>query len=652
MISVTPTFLQKAIDQIRKVKAKLEVLWTDPYVQPGILVAATESNHTSWENPHVVDVLDTTPHKYFILDGTNILDGTFFTCPGTKELADENQFGWYGETVSAGDGSLSSYPEVLITFPVRSIESIRVVGEQTLNQYPVDFNVSIYNGVVSLYDVEYSNNTQVVFTDDISHLSITEATSMKLIIKKWSAGDTITKIVEFFETILSVFYDDDIVSINLLEEREIRGATLPIGNLSINEVDITLQNIAVDYNGESIIDPFFPSNINSPYHTLLLPNRRVVVYFGFDGAEYVKVGTFWTGDFKIKDSDYSMSFSARDRMDLLRRNDFLCDQLFENISLKDLAEYVLSHARVNIPLSDLQWTIDADYDNFIIPYAWFNKTNYMAALRDIAEAGLGQVYMSKDDVVIVEGYSANSPVESDLSISDDEYFVRDQPSNDSDLSNQIEVTTQPLLPEEEKSNVHTSEVYLISPFQTIIDIEINFSSLPSIVEEGDVTFIEITGGILPQISEFKSYPWGVILSIYNSSSNSGTFRIKVDGYVYKVQGSETVIEQDADSIRENGKRTFKLGNNHLVQTRSIALTIAQILLSAYKDSRKDIVIEWIGNPAIELGDTLTIPEYVRGNVYGSFINFKNQLLYDGGLRGIINGRRVYLPETTTTTAGS
>jgi len=649
MIATTGAFDTAVVANPRKPKCKIDVLWTDPYVQSGIVVSSSDVNHTSWEDPQVVDLGETPAHKYFILDGTTVLDGTYYLAPSTISEANENQMGWYSETVADGSGDFSPYPELTITFPARAINSLLVVGDSVLDQYPVDFDVYVYEGAVEALHEVVTGNAIVRYTKDVSDEGITSATSMKLVIKKWSDSDTISKILEFFETLTTTFYDDDIVSINILEEREIRDASLPVGNISSNELDLELQNINMTLSGSDIENPLFPDNANSPLHNLVKPNRRITAYLGFDGAEYIQVGVFWTGDWSVKDDSFSVTVPARDRLDLLRRAEFRCDELFENTTLYALAEYVLEHARDYIPLIDMTWDIDEELQNYTVPYAWFEKTNYMAALRDIAEAAMGQVYMSKDDVVIVESYLANHPDASDLTITKSQYFTRQQPSNTDDLSNYIEVETQPLLPADEESDILLTDEIEIGASETLSDLEFHFTRAPATVLEEDITFEEETGGVSLSLSDVTIYPWGMIVTITEGSGNAGTFKLKAIGIEYSVRGSETVVSQDAESIKENGKRTYKFNNNHLVQTRVLALTISSTLLSTYKDERKDITLNWIGNPALELGDTITAPVYVPDSLTDIFVVYKQRLSFDGALHCVTYGRRVSLPTTTTTT---
>ena len=95
--------------------------------------------------------------------------------------------------------------------------------------------------------------------------------------------------------------------------------------------------------------------------------------------------------------------SCRDRMELLRRAEYKGSSLLTNTTLYALASEVLESARDDIPMADLQWSLDVSLQNFDLPYAWFSKTNYFEAIRTIVEACMGQAYMSREDILIIEG---------------------------------------------------------------------------------------------------------------------------------------------------------------------------------------------------------------------------------------------------------
>lgn len=659
MQTVSTAFTIASTATIRKPIAKVNLLWNDVYVDPTTTASSDDENYVTWTN-QVYDSMLTTPHKYTILDESWTLDGTKYLAPSTQEEANVNQFGWYSESVSDSNGDFSTYPTIVITFPLRTVDIIKVVAEPTLNQYPVDFSIYVTDNSIEYLAASVTNNSLVTFEKDISNLNYFNATQIKLVITKWSTANTISKIVEFFCVLTDSFTADDIVSIDLLEEREIRNGSLPIGNISCNEINLTIQNIKKTKYGELIYDPFTFGNSLSPWQNLLQPNRRVNAFLGFDttdGEEYISIGTFWTSDWVVQDDSYTASVTCRDRMEILRRSTFESVEILEGKTLGYLINYLLESARDIIPLPDLQWRFDPlesegntlFSSDFIIKIAWFESDNFMAILRSLVEAGLAQAYMSKNDVLIIEDYNKNLGTVANIAIGPNNYFSKDQPSNTDDLSNIINVNVHTIIPAEELSSVYESPEDVPISSSESKTIHIRYNSTP--VKDSAAEIIDQTGGVNVQVrADTIYYPYGATVFILNMNTNSGTFKIRVNGILYSYKDTELVTVSDTDSIFQNGEKTYKYPDNHLVQTNEMATLIANVLLNSYKVARKDLTITWRGNPAVELADTISVPEYWKDEESSAnFLIYKNNIKFDGGLQCVSNARKIIPAETTTTT---
>ena len=118
--------------------------------------------------------------------------------------------------------------------------------------------------------------------------------------------------------------------------------------------------------------------------------------------------------------------------------------------------------------------------------------------------------------------------------------------------------------------------------------------------------------------------------------------MKVEGLPINVSGEESVVEEAIPEIKSYGLQEYIYPKNHLIQAPAIAELIASKLLTSYKTVRKDTSIVWRGNPALELGDTIELPEYKRGatEVLGDFKIIKNKISYNGTLIETTDGRKV------------
>jgi hypothetical protein len=411
MLPVSVEFETAIKATTRRFVPRVEVTWTDPTIDPTIDADATDKNYTSY--PVQVADLQTLPsYKYFHLDGICKFDGSYHIAPALSEIATV-QMGYWGATACNGSAQWSApYPTIIVDFAARPITSLVVVGDSQYNEYPVDFDIEIYNAAdVLIYSVAVTGNTRLNWNLSVSEENINDATYMKLILKKWSLANRVAKILEFYTSLAETYTGDEVVSMNLLEEREVSDGSIPIGNISANELDLSLQNIRIIKDGESIVDPFFPSNPNTYLQNVIKKNRKIRAWIGLylpdDSVEYLSLGTFWSGDWNANDQDSTIQTSARDRMELLRNAICSTLPLYENISLYDLAENLLNNAKSDIPMPDLIWEIDIELQSFMVPYGYFPRQDYFKCIKDLVTACMGVAYMSRDDVLIINGPSSH-----------------------------------------------------------------------------------------------------------------------------------------------------------------------------------------------------------------------------------------------------
>jgi hypothetical protein len=634
MYSTSPDFDTAAIATIRQPKARITITWADPYIDTGVSVNPNIENNIS-DSLHVADTILETNKLWFLLDGNSKLDNSYKLFPIPHQS--NYEVGWYGNEFSDGSGEFIIDPEIVVEFTKKPIYGFIIAGENTLNQYPVDFTVYVYNGVSLEDTIAVVGNTELVYNGDTY---VTEADSIKLVIHKWSEINAVVKILEFYSTIIRTYEGDTIKSISVLEEREIRDGTTPIGNISSNEITVELQNIEVD----GVIDPFFPGNSASDLNLLLKPGRKVEIEMGFLLAtgfiEYIPMGTYWTGDFIIKENIPTISFTARDRMEQLRKLTYDDNEYDTYVSFYTLIRNMLISARNKIP--QLTYVINAGLVLLDIPNAFIDRISYFEAIKTAVAACGGQAYMSKEDELIIESsedayYYTGGP---DLFITRSQYFTKDQPSRYEEIINRIEIETKPLVRSDDTSTVYKSEEPIDLPASATLDpIELKYTELPVTSPS-----VNLSGtGCTPVLDSAEYYSWGCVLTISNSAGTPGTFTIEITGYTYDPIGSRVVSSQDSASIAANGKKVHKLPDNHLHQLYADVQTIADGLIASYADPRNDLNLEWIGNPALELGDIIVVPEY--GSNQAVFKIYKLQTTFNGTLRQTISARRIetYIP---------
>jgi hypothetical protein len=271
---VTPEFIDKMKADRRRVLARVEVDYTDPFLDQSIEIEASEQANVSYPQQTADSVVEST-HKWASLDGSWALDGTYHLAPSEDQLT-QLQFGWWGAQLAGVGGAFAApYPALTVAHLPRPIRQLKVVGDTAREEWPVDFQIKVYGPDDTLIKTEtITDNDQISWSKTLDP-EVLDVAKQVLEITKWSHAGRCAKIVEFFTSIREVYETGDLVSVRLLEEREASQGSLPVGNISANEVTIVLNN------GDKKFDI---DNENSPLKNLLKPNRRIQVSLGFEGA--------------------------------------------------------------------------------------------------------------------------------------------------------------------------------------------------------------------------------------------------------------------------------------------------------------------------------------------------------------------------------
>ena len=643
MYPVSTEFMEKMKSDKRRILARVEVDYTDPFMDQSIEIEASEQANVSYLQ-QTADSLSEPFAKIASLDGSWVLDGTYALAP-TPQEAETKQMGWWGKQLAGTGGAFSApYPTLTVSFFPRPITKLQAVGDSKRQEWPVDFNIKLYDGNNTLLHTEtVTGNTQIAWSKTLAE-PVTQVEKMTLELTKWSHAGRQAKILEFFTSIQEVYEGDDILLVRLLEEREVSQGSLPVGNISANEIDIRLNNETRKFDA---------GNKQSPLYQTLKANRRIKAWLGVDtseGKEYVPLGTFWSGDWHVPEDEVYAATTGRDRLELLRKSTYSTSQVQMNKTLYELAESILQDAG----LTEEECYIDPELQQFPVPYAWFDSQSHREALRKVAEACLGQVYCDRHGVLRIEGPSFTSnkiqqlkgayflesafPAESEhieaYGIGPDDYFRKDNPVKWSEIANHIEVETQPLRPDIAQEVYRSNEPVSITAGQTKT-ITAYYNHTPCI--EATATLENAVSGA--EITKATYYAWGADITVY--SANTGTFELVINAKPLKVLNKEKAIAQDEESILDNGMLKYTFPANPLVQTREVAQKIADTLLAYFKNPRRDVSIEWRGNPALLLGDVIIVPDYQnkKEDTRGYYYITKQELEYDGGLRATLEGRR-------------
>lgn len=273
MYPVTPEFIEKMKADVRQVSARVVIDYTDPFMDQSIEIEANENANISYPRQTADNVLEAA-HKWASLDGSwDLTTGEYYLAPSPDKLT-QAQFGWWGAQLAGPDGAFSPpYPTLTVRHLPRPARQFRVIGDTAREEWPVDFQIKLYaQDDTLLYTETVTGNDQVNWSKPLDS-QILDVAKQELIIMKWSHAGRQAKIIEFFTSIRETYETEDLVSIRLLEERESSQGSLPVGNISSNEISLALNNEDKKFDVD---------NENSPLKNLLKPNRRIQVWIGAD----------------------------------------------------------------------------------------------------------------------------------------------------------------------------------------------------------------------------------------------------------------------------------------------------------------------------------------------------------------------------------
>jgi hypothetical protein len=272
---VTQDFLDKMKADRRRVLARVAIDYTDPFIDQSIRIEASEQANVSYPQQTADSVYQTTC-KYACLDGTwDLTSGEYHLAPSADQLA-QRQFGWWGAQFCDQDGYfVSPYPTLTVRHSPRPMRQLKVVGDTARGEYPVDFTVKLYGPDDTLLKTETVTGNDQASWQKALEPQVPDVAKQVLEITKWSLPGTCAKIIEFFTSIREVYETGDLVSLRLLEEREASQGSLPVGNISSNEITLALNNESKKFDVD---------NDQSPLKNLLKPNRRIQAWLGLKGG--------------------------------------------------------------------------------------------------------------------------------------------------------------------------------------------------------------------------------------------------------------------------------------------------------------------------------------------------------------------------------
>jgi hypothetical protein len=231
---------------------------------------------------------------------------------------------------------------------------------------------------------------------------------------------------------------------------------------------------------------------------------------------------------------------------------------------------------------------------------------------------------------------------SDLIISRDDIFQMTRPAKSEELVNVVDVSSHRYDYEPTVEEIYTSTDAETINGNATVTVTIEYKEKPAKKSTVTIKIADKSGTHASvSVSSGTYYAWGAVLVLVNASALQQQYTIVITGYPLKLMGKDISSTSDATSINENGMLLYKYKDNYLIQSRTMAEKISAMLLDSYKTPRKDLSIQWRGNPALELTDIIETIVFNKGGLSatGIFCTIKQTLDFDGTLRATLGGRK-------------
>jgi len=509
----------------------------------------------------------------------NVVHGTPYSGP--------HLVGWWGNgsNISDENGYFNPRPHIKIELYPIPFGSFGVKGYTPNGEYPEDFDLKLTFGNGQTYTHEVRGNSKVDYNGVLPQV-IKDVYQIDLYIIKWSHRGAFVKITAFPSIYSNIYSTDDIVSLSLLEETDGALGTLPVGNISANELTLSLQNLD---------DKYFFGNTASLLSNSTRANRRIEPALGFRDEELISKGVFYSREWSVADQGCTASTTALDRLGLLQDVEYRGLGNINNAdadgestfwgsqSLYVIAMDILTDLRDSY-MNDLEFAIDKKLKQTVIPLAFFKSMSYFDVIKNIAKAGCAFAYM-------------DSPTDAEIALA------------------------------VERGNTRCADILRIKPLEA-------FTS--STVDVDDVEEITMND-IITKTASAK------ISNVVNIVTVPYTQYELVDGKPKEVEDSTKYFTvQSETSILEFGKIKFDYGDNNLIQTVNHAADIATRILTAFARTPYVYEMNTFGDVTRRVGDILEVPEYQKHGIdtRGYYAVTRIQTDFDGGLRQTVTCRKV------------
>lgn len=366
--------------------------------------------------------------------------------------------------------------------------------------------------------------------------------------------------------------------------------------------DVTLNNY----------DNYFTPDSGSPIDQYIIPRRPFRLGAGFGGEALQQIVGLSSRMPEIDKSSRTASFHVIDFMSYLFDKDIGETIILEDVRTDEVLDYLFQY----MGLLSNQYVLD-DSLNTIKFFFVTKGTKFGDIVSDLLEAEIGRLYLDELGVIRFKNrynydldpvYTFNKSNTIDYQVSDEDLVI-----------NSVKIISEVREVQALQSVWISSSPYELSSGQSVT-IFAEFADPVTTANDPVYSDIEISDS--HYISALNSDGTGVYtdidltsLDLFSTNAklvfeNTGATTayitaMEIYGTPAKVVDTIKIEEKDQDSIDTFEEQLYEINNNY-IQDRSGASSRALILLNDYKEYGSVIDLEVKGNPALQLGDAVTL----------------------------------------------
>lgn len=595
-------------DIVRRLHGKIKIVYADTD-QSYELEVSTSGNGTISNPDQITEGYMIPTLKACTMDGLSTMGG------GHQMMGDGFIMGWWSDRHSKSDCTFDKpYPYAQIDFISRPVFKWNIIGDVKLGQYPVDYDISMYDASGNvLLSVPIRGNNAVSQTI-VFDFTIVNVVRIKLEVLKWSHPGTKIKILQFFDIVEETYQGSDLKQFEIIEElaTDTEGVSYGINSDTLN---VTI------FNNERKFDQGYLKD-------LLLIDRKVTAYIGIEdengNIDYVDMGTFFSHEWSVPQDDQFVKLKCYDRLLKFQSITYIGYPFTQNVSLRDLAIDVLESAG----LKSKEYEVDEKLDELKVGYAFLGKQSVWDALQEICNAGLCRVFVTRENKVKITVEDESVAVKD--TIEPNRLFKHEHNSKVCDFSNYIEVDYTDISASDTETKVVYNNKITLDPKakRTMI---VDYSET---VKDAYISYIPINN---VQLNYFNTSIDAGKFQLENLSDNTIIVEVTITGLAINIS-TQTVVVQDEASVAQYGELTYTHPSSQLVQTYSRAIEIGEYMLRRLNSKSGKLSIKWRGDPNLMLEDKFVcVDKFGNRKVY---LNESNKFNFNGGLTQETKGKEV------------